>query len=169
MSSVDWYASEPRLAFNRIVGIALSSHLDPVNSPPAPSTCVLAPVRRLAYEAATAVSSAPIWPLAFAVLKELKKLGMRLGNWLTARARPRAVARTDSHRLKGKTRTEPCSHCYSRVGWRHEAVGLTLDHLQQREEHWAIVDLVGKGGQFERFRFPIGMRPNWTIGSPQPQ
>jgi len=23
---------------------------------------------------------------------------------------------------------------------------LTLDHLQQREEHWAIVDLVGNGG-----------------------
>jgi integrase len=29
---------------------------------------------------------------------------------------------------------------------RHEAVALRLDHLQQREEHWAIVDLVGKGG-----------------------
>ena len=25
-------------------------------------------------------------------------------------------------------------------------MALTLDHLQQREEHWAIVDLVGKGG-----------------------
>jgi site-specific recombinase XerC len=23
---------------------------------------------------------------------------------------------------------------------------LTLDHLQQREEHWAIVDLAGRGG-----------------------
>jgi hypothetical protein len=31
-----------------------------------------------------------------------------------------------------------------------------LDHLQQREEHWAIVDLVGKGATFERFQFPIG-------------
>jgi integrase len=29
---------------------------------------------------------------------------------------------------------------------RHEAVTLTMDHLQQREEHWAIVDLVGKAG-----------------------
>jgi site-specific recombinase XerD len=29
---------------------------------------------------------------------------------------------------------------------RHEAVALTLDHLQQREEHWAIVDLAGKAG-----------------------
>ena len=28
---------------------------------------------------------------------------------------------------------------------RHEAVTLTLDHFEQREERWAIVDLVGKG------------------------
>ncbi|MGA7291630.1 MAG: hypothetical protein WBW85_03725 [Terriglobales bacterium] len=32
---VDWYCSEPRLAFNRIVVIALI--LNPVNSPPAPA------------------------------------------------------------------------------------------------------------------------------------
>jgi len=31
-----------------------------------------------------------------------------------------------------------------------------LDHLQQREEHWAIVDLVGKGGHVRTVRFPIG-------------
>jgi site-specific recombinase XerC len=29
---------------------------------------------------------------------------------------------------------------------RHEAVALRFDHLQQRDEHWAIVYLVGKGG-----------------------
>jgi hypothetical protein len=48
-------------------------------------------------------------------------------------------------------------------------VALTLDHLQQREEHWAIVDLVGKEATSERFRFPIGYDRNWTIGSPRPQ
>ncbi|MGB6944139.1 MAG: hypothetical protein WBE37_17195 [Bryobacteraceae bacterium] len=29
---------------------------------------------------------------------------------------------------------------------RREIPELTVDHLQKREEHWAIVDLVGKGG-----------------------
>lgn len=29
---------------------------------------------------------------------------------------------------------------------RHEAVELNLGHIQQREDHWAIVDLKGKGG-----------------------
>jgi hypothetical protein len=27
---------------------------------------------------------------------------------------------------------------------RHEAVELNISHLQQREDHWAIVDLIGK-------------------------
>jgi integrase len=37
---------------------------------------------------------------------------------------------------------------------RHEAVTLTLDHLQQREEHWAIVDLVGKAGHIRTVPIP---------------
>ena len=34
---------------------------------------------------------------------------------------------------------------------------LTFDHLQQREDHWAIVDLVGKGGHVRTI--PV---PNWV-------
>ena len=41
---------------------------------------------------------------------------------------------------------------------RHEAVALTLDHLQQREEHWAIVDLVGKGGRVRTVPVPDWVR-----------
>ena len=39
---------------------------------------------------------------------------------------------------------------------RHEAVALTLDELQQREEHWAIVDLVGKEGHVRTVPVPVG-------------
>jgi integrase len=35
---------------------------------------------------------------------------------------------------------------------------LTLDHLQQREEHWAIVDLVGKGGHVRTVPVPDRVR-----------
>ena len=49
-------------------------------------------------------------------------------------------------------------------GYRHaieefvEAVGLRFDHLQQREEHWAIVDLVGKGGHVRTVPVPDWVR-----------
>ena len=41
---------------------------------------------------------------------------------------------------------------------RHEAVSLRLEHLQQREDHWAIVDLLGKGGHIRTV--PI---PDWVV------
>jgi len=29
---------------------------------------------------------------------------------------------------------------------RSELIGLTFDHMQRREDHWTIVDLIGKAG-----------------------
>ena len=37
-------------------------------------------------------------------------------------------------------------------------MALRLDHLQQREEHWAIVDLVGKGGHIRTVPVPDWVR-----------
>jgi len=62
---VDWYCSEPRLALNRIVALRYRSHLE---SRP-PSTYVSVPCAGSPTRPPTAVSSAPIWRLVFAVLK----------------------------------------------------------------------------------------------------
>jgi hypothetical protein len=37
-----------------------------------------------------------------------------------------------------------------RANSRRELAGLTFDHLQQREDHWAIVDLMGEAGHISR-------------------
>jgi integrase len=37
---------------------------------------------------------------------------------------------------------------------RHEAANLKVEDLQQREEHWAIVDLVGKAGHIRTVPVP---------------
>jgi site-specific recombinase XerD len=99
----------------------------------------------------TAVYSAAIWLPAFVASKGVKKVGIRLGNWLTAEL----WQAPDRQQLKGKRDRALLALLLACGLRRHEAVALTLDHLQQREEHWAIVDLVGKV-TFERFRFPIG-------------
>ena len=62
---VDWYCSEPRLAFNRIVVLRYRSHLESRQLAPEPSICVLAPCAGSPTKQPTAVFSAPTWRPVF--------------------------------------------------------------------------------------------------------
>src|SRR5437762_3438663 len=66
---VDWYCSEPRPAFNRIVVLRYRSHLESRQLAPGTINLRLGAVRRLPTRQPTEVCSAPIWQLASAVLK----------------------------------------------------------------------------------------------------
>jgi hypothetical protein len=66
---VDWYCSEPRLAFNRIVVLRNALISNRVNSHREQSICVLAPCADSRTKPPTAVFLAPIWRVAFAALK----------------------------------------------------------------------------------------------------
>jgi integrase len=140
---VDWYCSEPRLALNRIVVLRFRSHLESRQLAPGTVNLRLGAVRRLAYEAADCGLLSADLAAGIRRVKGVKKLGVRLGNWLTAEQGQALWQAPDHQRLKGKRDRALLLACGLR---RHEAVALRLDHLQQREEHWAIVDLVGKGG-----------------------
>jgi integrase len=41
---------------------------------------------------------------------------------------------------------------------RGELLGLTLGSIQQREEHWVIADLVGKGGHVRTVPVPTWVK-----------
>src|SRR4029077_21109391 len=75
-------------------------------------------------------------------VRGVKKLRMRLGNWLTAAQVHALWQASDRHHMQGKRDRALLALPLACGLRRHEAVGLGLDHLQQREEHWAIVDLV---------------------------
>src|SRR5579862_6576564 len=81
---IDWYCSEPRLAFNRTLvtryRITLEQH------PYAPSTINLrlAAICRLAYEASDCGLLSPDLVAGIRCAKGVRRLGVRVGNWLTA-------------------------------------------------------------------------------------
>src|SRR5207253_10580021 len=79
-------------------------------------------------------------------------------HWLTAEQGKCALASTRSSTTERKTRPSLLALLLACGLRRHEAVALTLDHLQQREEHWAIVDLVGKGGHVRTVPVPDWVR-----------
>ena len=81
---VDWYCSEPRLALNRIVVLRYRFHLESRQLAPGTVNLRLGAVRRLAYEAADCGLLSADLAAGIRRVKGVKKLGVRLGNWLTA-------------------------------------------------------------------------------------
>ena len=155
---VDWYCSEPRLALNRIVVLRYRSHLESRQLAPGTVNLRLGAVRRLAYEAADCGLLSADLAAGIRLVKGVKKLGVRLGNWLTAEQGQALWQAPNHQRLKGKRDRALLALLLACGLRRHEAVALRLDHLQQREEHWAIVDLVGKGGHVRTVPVPDWVR-----------
>lgn len=84
-------------------------------------------------------------------VKGIKKKGIRSGNWITPEEAEKLINAPDETTLRGKRdRAILAVFIY---GWlrRSELAALTMEHIQQREGVWAIVDMVGKGDKPRTF------------------
>src|SRR5215469_12741761 len=125
----------------------------------------LLPLRRLAYEASDAGLLSPELAAGIRRVKGVKKLGVRLGNWLTAEEARRFWQAPDADTLKGKRDRAMLATLLGCGLRRRELADLTFAHVQQREEHWAIVDMVGKGGHIRTVPMPDWVKSTidvWT-------
>lgn len=143
---IEWYCSEPRLSFNRTVVLRYRIHLESRNLAAGTINVRLAAVRRLSYEAADAGLLSPELAAGIRRVKGVKKLGVRLGNWLSATEARALWQSPDVATLKGKRDRAMIAVLLGCGLRRRELADLSFDHLQRREERWAIVDLIGKGG-----------------------
>ena len=91
----------------------------------------------------------------------MKKLGVRHRNWLTDDQSQALWQAPDRDRMKGKRDRALLAVLLACGLRRHELAELTVDHLQQREGYWAIMDLRGKAGHGRTV--PV---PNWVRGTP---
>jgi hypothetical protein len=109
---VEWYYSEPRLAFNRTVLLRYRIYLE--QKPYAPTTINLrlAAVRRVAFEAAESGLLSPELAAGIRRVKGVRWIGVRVGNWLTVEQSKRLLAGVSRASLRGRGIT-PCSRCSS--------------------------------------------------------
>ena len=142
---VGWYCSEPLLSFKKTVVTRYRIHLEDCRLAPGSTNVRLAAVRRLADEAAEAGLLSPELAAGIRRVKGSKRLGVRLGNWLTAEQARSLWQLPSAGTLKSKRDRAILAVLLGCGLRRRELSDLTLDHLQRREEHWAIMDLVGKG------------------------
>jgi integrase len=162
---VAWYCSEPRLAFNRTVVLRYRIHLEQRKYAPATINLRLAAVRRIAYEAADAGLLSPELAAGIRRVKGVRRLGVRLGNWLTPEQGRRlleSATPSTARELRDHAMVAMLIGCGLR---RAELLALRVESIQQREEHWVIADLVGKGGHVRTVPIPIWVKSTvdaWT-------
>src|SRR6478609_10145749 len=99
---IGWRCSEPRLSFNRTVVLRYRFFLEQKNLAPSTINVRLAAVRRLAYEASDTGLLSPDLAAGIRRVKGAKKLGMRLGNWLTVEEARSLWQLPNVHTAKGK-------------------------------------------------------------------
>jgi integrase len=92
---VDWYCSEPRLAFNRTVVLRYRIFLEQKQYAATTINLRLAAVRRVACEAVDSGLLSPELAAGIRRVKGVRRIGVRVGNWLTAEQARRLLAVTD--------------------------------------------------------------------------
>ena len=162
---IGWYCSEPRLAFNRTVVLRYRFFLEQENLAPSTINVRLAAIRRLAYEASDSGLLSPELAAGIRRVKGAKRLGVRIGNWLTAdqcRSLRRAPCPESLNGKRDRAILAVLIGCGLR---RAELVGLRVSDLQVREEHWVVADLIGKGKHVRTVPMPCWVKhavDEWT-------
>ena len=165
---IAWYCSEPRLAFNRIVVTRYRMYLE--SRHPAANTINqrLAAVRRIAHEAADAGLLSPELAAGISRVKGVKQLGFRVGNWLSADECSAVLRRAFGTTLRAKRDYAMLAVLFGCGLRRSELVGLDVKDMQVRQGHWAIVDLIGKGGHIRTAPVPVWVKAaldQWTMAA----
>jgi site-specific recombinase XerD len=117
----------------------------------------LSALRKLANEAADNGVFAPELAAAIGRVKGAKRHGTRTGNWLTQSQAEQMLALPDRKTNKGK-RDRALLCLLIGCGLRREELArLSVEHVQQRDSRWVLVDLVGKGQRIRTVPMPA-----WT-------
>ena len=147
---IDWYCSEPRLAFNKIVVTRYRIALEQHRYAPSTINLRLAAVRRLAYEASYCGLLSPDLAAGIRRVKGAKRLGVRMGNWLSVEQCNKLLTATAGSTLRDARNHAVLAMLIGCGLRRAEIVGVKIDDFTRRDEHWVLADLIGKGGHMLR-------------------
>ncbi len=155
---ISWYCSEPRLSLSRAVVLRFRLYLESLGLAAGTINQRLAAVSRLAYEAADSGPLSPELAAGIRRVKGVKQLGSRIGNWLTCDQARMLLEKADGEDLRSLRDLAMISVLLGCGLRRAELSSLNVDDLQIRQGHWAIVDLVGKGGHIRTVPVPTWVK-----------
>ena len=99
-------------------------------------------------------------------VKGARRLGVRIGNWLTAEEGRRMIGTFSASTLRQRRNRAMIAVLIGCGLRRAEAAALKSEDVQLREEHWVIADLNGKGGHIRTVPMPDWVKmviDEWAI------
>jgi site-specific recombinase XerD len=139
-----WFQQAPRPGFTKATVSAWRVSLEARGLGSSSIIIRMSAIRKLAAEAADNGLLAPELAAGISRVKSAKSVGIRVGNWLSARQAQALLNAPDITTLKGLRDRAILAVLLGCGLRRSEAANLTFTHLQQRDGRWCIVDLVGK-------------------------
>jgi site-specific recombinase XerD len=151
---IEWYCSEPRLAFNKTVVTRYRIALEQRRYAPSTINLRLAAVRRLAYEASDCGLLSPDLAAGIRRVKGAKRLGVRVGNWLSVEQGKQLLAVHSGKQLRDLRNHAVLAMLLGCGLRRAELVAVKMEDFELREEHWVLADLIGKGRHMRTIPVP---------------
>src|SRR5258706_13298436 len=151
---IAWYAQEPRVGFTKATVSAWRVVLEARGLGSVSINVRIPAVRKLAVEAADNGLLAPELAAGIARVKGVKSKGVRVGNWLSLRQAQTLLNAPDISTKKGLRDRAMLAVLLGCGLRRSEAAALTFRHIQQRDNRWCIVDLIGKQGRVRTIPMP---------------
>jgi hypothetical protein len=101
-------------------------------------------------------------------VKGVKQLGFRSGNWLSAEQSSEVLKHACGDSIQAKRDYAMLAMLFGCGFRRSELVRLELNEVQMRQGHWAVVDLIGKGGHIRTVPIPEWVKAaldQWTAAA----
>ncbi len=155
---IAWYGQEPRPGFTKATVSAWRVALEARGLGSVSINVRITAVRKLAVEAADNGLLAPELAAGIARIKGAKSKGVRVGNWLSIRQAQTLLNAPDVSTKKGLRDRAMLAVLLGCGLRRSEVAALTFRHIQQRDNRWCIVDLVGKHGRVRTIPIPTWVK-----------
>lgn len=155
---IAWYGLEPRPGFTKAAVSAWRVTLEARHLGSVSINVRITAVRKLAVEAADNGLLAPDLAVGITRVKGAKSQGVRTGNWLSLRQAQTLLNAPDVSSKKGLRDRAMLAILLGCGLRRSEVTALTLKHIQQRDNRWCIVDLVGKHGRVRTIPMPTWVK-----------
>ena len=163
-----WFRQAPRPGFTKATVSAWRVSLEERRLGSSSIIVRMSAIRKLAAEAADNGLLAPELAAGIARVKSAKSVGIRAGNWLSARQAQNLLNAPDITILRGLRDRAILAVLFGCGLRRSEVAALTFTHVQQRDGRWCIVDLYGKHGRVRTVPMPNWVKvaiDAWTVPS----